>query len=126
VFDETPGTPWWEPYWELADALVESIDEPMTLTALLERADLIAADLAADGEDIDAASLAAVVCHVVHEHFGTKLLGHDTATRVVCVVPTADHLCHPAVEGRDLLVVPAEVDPSVENHGALSPGKGTA
>jgi hypothetical protein len=108
-FADIDGPAWWEPYWDAADALVDAVREPVTLSQLLARVDV----MSVDGVDLDPAGITAAVCHIAYTLRDTPLLDEDgQAHPVLLAVPTGRPLDSPWASGDDLQLVRAVVDPT--------------
>jgi hypothetical protein len=126
VFDEADPTPWWEPYWNAADAVLAAITVPTRLSAILAQVvDIAAATAGTDGEPLDEAVLSAALCHVAHEHTAIPLVGYDTLTPVLCGIVTGERLDHPFIACDDLQLVAAVAaprsQPSLEDEVSAPP-----
>lgn len=125
VFDDGVSAPWWEPYWDAADAMLDGLAGPTPLSTLLALvSDVAAAAEDVDGAPLDRAILVAALCHIAHEHLAVPLVGHPIGTRLMCAVPTGEALDHPAVDADDLLLVPAvTVGEEVEHASVATDGR---
>lgn len=110
VFGEEPS-PWWEPYWDVAEDIIDSAGDQVTLSTLIAQARGIA-EASTDGEhELDGDTLAGAVCHVAHELIATPL--GEGVGEVRLAVPTGARIVDPAVDADDLLVVVGDIlDPS--------------
>jgi hypothetical protein len=121
IFDEEGSTPWWEPYWDAADAMVDGLAAPTRLATLLTWVpDVAAAACGVDGDPLDQGVLAAALCHIAHEHLATPLVGHPAGTRLICAVVTDEAVSHPLIDADDLLLIPAVTARDEVEHGAVA------
>jgi hypothetical protein len=110
-FDESDVVLWWEPYWDAADSIVDSVAEPTALSDLLARARATAAHLTGpDGEPLEDAPLVAAVTHIAHERLTAAFVGVTGRHALVCALPTGAPLDDPMVAADDLVVVPIVID----------------
>jgi hypothetical protein len=101
---------WWEPYEDTVDAILDGLTEPTRLSALLARADALAATTAdGDGEPLDSPLLATAIVHAAHRTWTARLAGRSAGDRLVIGVTTGDALMTREVRSDDLLLVPGEV-----------------
>ena len=108
-FDDGLVGNWWEPYWDLADTIVEGVRTHCRLSDLLAQVrDTIAC--LEDGGALDERMAVSALCHVAHEHFGESLKAGDSPREVVIAVPTGLALDDPVLDGEDLLLVRAGID----------------
>ncbi len=110
-FDDTETSPWWEASWDAAEGVLAEVREPTQLSGLLARSRDVAGRI--DGEDrpLDPDEIAVAVCHLAHELLSPDLEAADDGA-ILLAVPSGTELCDPAVEGDDLLVVPATIERS--------------
>jgi len=121
IFDEEGSTPWWEPYWDAADAMVDGLAAPTRLATLLTRVpDVAVAAGGVDGDPLDPSVLAAALCHIAHEHLATPLVGHPVGTRLICAVVTDEAVDDPLIDADDLLLVPAVTAREDVEHSAVA------
>lgn len=106
VFGDDP-TPWWEPYWDVAEDLLTETPETARLSELLARARAVAAADRYDDVVLDADVLAAAVCHLTHGLLGARVA--DAGSYLLLAVTTGTRVTDAVVEADDLLVVRAEV-----------------
>jgi hypothetical protein len=88
-FDDGLAGHWWEPYWDLADTLIEGIRNHTRLSELLAqlRGTLAGSEM---GHQLDELAAVAALCHVAHEHFGESLKTGDGPRDLVIAVANAD------------------------------------
>lgn len=106
-FDDEDRPEWWEPYEATVDALLDAIEEPIRLSALLARVD----DLAErtedeEGEPLEPDVLAAHLVHGAHRAWAARLAGHAAGDRVLIALDTGARLDTDRVGSADLLLVP--------------------
>jgi len=101
---------WWEPYEGTVDAVLDGLTEPVRLSALLARADALAATMADDdGEPLDPRLIAIAIVHAGHRSWTARLAGRSVGDRLVIGVTTGDPVVTRDVRSDDLLLVPGEV-----------------
>ena len=106
-FADDDEPPWWEPYWDVADALIAGITEPITLSQLLARIEPVTLD---DGTAVDIPGIAAAVCHQAYTRRGVRLLDDDPGDDphpILLAIPTGAPLDSPDATGDDLQLLPA-------------------
>jgi hypothetical protein len=105
---DQPG--WWEPYEDTVDAILGGLTEPIRLSALLARAEALAAATSDDeGSPLDPALLAHALTHAAHRAWTARLAGRSAGDRVVIGVTSGEALVTREVRSDDLLLVPGEV-----------------
>jgi hypothetical protein len=114
-FDGADQPEWWEPYEETTDAIFDAIDEPVLLSQLLARVGEIAGNVTdADGEPLDADTLAATVVHAAHRAWATRLAGRSADERLVLGVDLGGEFDTGDIRSRDLLLVPGTAEADIQ------------
>lgn len=101
---------WWEPYEDTVDAVLDGLTHPVRLSALLARADALAATMVDDvGAPLDPRLLAIAITHAGHRTWTARLAGRSAGDRLVIGVTTGEALMTRDIRSDDLLLVPGEV-----------------
>ncbi|HEY2795696.1 MAG TPA: hypothetical protein VGJ28_25260, partial [Micromonosporaceae bacterium] len=111
-FDVDERSEWWESYEATVDAVLDGIEQPIRLSQLLARVDLLAARVEVDdldGEPLDPGILAAAFVHAAHQAWAARLTGRSAGDRVLVGVRTGTEVDHVGIRSDDLLLVPGEV-----------------
>jgi hypothetical protein len=110
-FDESDVVLWWEPYWDVAESIVDTVEAPTPLSDLLARARAAASNLASpDGAALEPAALVAAVTHIMYARLATPFVGLSGRQALVCALPTGAPLDDPMVIADDLVAVPIVID----------------
>lgn len=118
VFCAEPD-PWWGPYWDAAEAVLDAVAGPARLSELVATARAVAAAGDVDGEQaLDPDTLAGAVCHLAHGLLSSPLRAGEGP--VLIAVASGEALEDPTLVGDDLVVVPGVLD-SQAGAGPVSP-----
>ncbi|ASU79054.1 hypothetical protein CDG81_13020 [Actinopolyspora erythraea] len=123
-FDDADQPEWWEPYEDTVEAMFEAIEEPVTLSALLERAaGTHVTDV--DGTALDTGFLQAALVHAAHRVWATWLAGRSAGDRMLVAVPTGERLVSERVDCSELLLVPAVITADIDARYDVETGVST-
>lgn len=118
-FDDVDQAEWWEPYEATAESLLGSIDDPIRLSALLARADDLAARVEdVDGEPLEPDTLAAHLVHGAHRAWAARLAGRSAGDQVLIAVDTGARIDTELIGSADLLLIPGTLTADIDDPGS--------